>query len=498
MQTPESQVEMGMPPASASPTFLQRAKDWAIGHKKIVSALGAVAMIGTVLAVVTASPSVDSATGVSTGANGAGICYDSTENPADLERHFGLIKQKYSSVRTYQVTYGGKNMIDAAAKAGLSIAVGVWIEGGNWDKELQAAIDGTKRHPGSVKAIYIGNEELHKGWGAGAVVDAINKGKSAIRAAGLNVPVGTVQIDGDFLRNPQVADACDSIGVNIYPFFSGPESITNPMGDLNARWSAITKKWGGKARITETGWPSTGGSYNGHHSTYDNAKSYFDKFNDWAGSNGGDTTYYFMFKDVPNKGGYETHFGVMDGNGNWNPTPSPTPEPTTATPEPTTVTPEPTTIEVAFNGSSSSNGTAPSNNSTGSSNSSSNGEEDSLLGTPVTLVPSSGSTPGGASGATPGTPGTGGTGATKAGGQETLNQNNANTGAADDSNGSKSAVSYVLGGMALVGVAAVTVLVVNNRRKNRLLEDEKDIFMSTRDDSMMAVLQTRKSAIAVL
>ncbi|OQS02446.1 hypothetical protein THRCLA_05180, partial [Thraustotheca clavata] len=256
-----------------------------------------------------------------------GACYD-TYDSKDIDHHFSILKQRFATVRTFQTALPGtsRNVIDAASDAGLGIYTGVWIRGSNFDAEVQAVIDGYNRHPNAVRAVFIGNEDLDNGWNLQQVADKVNTARSRLRAAGINVRVGSVQTDGAWLRTPDLANSCDIMGVNIYSFFGG--SFTD-------RWNAMVARFGkSKLMITETGWPFGGGSYGGNVASFDNAVNYFNYIANWVKQgNGGEDTMYFMFFDNPNKSpDYEKQFGLADSNANWKfsftaPSPGPAPGP---------------------------------------------------------------------------------------------------------------------------------------------------------------------------
>ncbi|ETV65117.1 hypothetical protein H257_18074 [Aphanomyces astaci] len=279
-------------------------------------------------------------------AEGFGVCYDSYDS-ANMPGHFRTIKQRFESVRTYQTAMGSQNAITVAANAGLKIAAGVWLLEDRYQVDLDAAIAGAKANPNAVQVIFIGNEELHQGWSAARLTSVVQDAKAKLAAAGVRVPVGIVQTDGDLLANPGLADLVDIVGANIHPFFSGgPDSTTDPIKDLKRRYEAVVAKFGSKVRVTEVGWPSHGGAFQGHiASTALSEKFYYD-VKGWQQSTG-TAAYYFMYHDNLGKGGFESYFGIAHPNGQWKfggtPVYPPTDAPTTKPPAPTTATPEQTT-----------------------------------------------------------------------------------------------------------------------------------------------------------
>ncbi|EQC36383.1 hypothetical protein SDRG_06486 [Saprolegnia diclina VS20] len=289
----------------------------------LVTALVLVAIIVGVVTTCSATQDVTNATELRLGATALdmAIGYD-TYQADQIDAHFAKIATRFSGVRSFQTWLpNNDNVIAAAARHDLVVYAGIWLRGGGvYARDVQAAIDGAWRHPGTVKAVFVGNEELSNGWSPDQLIRTINDVRAKFNAAGLgHIRLGTVQIDGDLLKYPQVADVCDIVGANMHAFFSSaPYSNTDPMRDTRARWDAIVAKFGTKAIITEVGWPFAGGSYGSHVASYEMGVSYFNAFSDWVRQgNGGPLPAYFMFHNNPSKIGFEAHFGLADANANW-------------------------------------------------------------------------------------------------------------------------------------------------------------------------------------
>ncbi|RHY94474.1 hypothetical protein DYB35_001961 [Aphanomyces astaci] len=289
-----------------------------------VTAAAALVVVGVVVALVS-SFQAPTTTSISVGAAGdVSVCYDSYNSytAGNIEYHFKRIKERFSGVRTYQ-TQGLRNHIDVAAETGLVIYAGVWLKNDQWFKDMQAALDGARRHPNSVKAILVGNEELLGGeYNQWFVLEKVRHMRKMLNDAGLwYIKVGSVQTDGDWLNSgSELAKECDVMGVNIHPFFGASDnSKLNPVEDLNVRWIQMVNRFGGKVVLTETGWPTSGGTVNGHVPSMHMAKKYMLDVNAWAKrGNGGDTPAYFMFHDNNGKWvDYEKSFGLAWDNGFW-------------------------------------------------------------------------------------------------------------------------------------------------------------------------------------
>ncbi|RHZ15774.1 hypothetical protein DYB26_006255 [Aphanomyces astaci] len=234
-----------------------------------------------------------------------------------IEGDFQSIRQHFGGVRTFLTHVNPQvNIIDVAATVGLKIATGIPVDSSRFELDLTAVVAGAKRNPSAVQAVYVGNEDLLQGFDAGRLVGLIQQVKRRLVDAGLpSIPVGTVQTDGSFLEFPYVTDVCDVMGVNIHPFFSHGQ----PMANFEARWRNMKAKFpASKLRMTETGWPTAGGySPTGQDANEATSSAFFKAFYSWHQKEQSDMPFWFMYQDVPSKGGFETYFGLSRVDGSW-------------------------------------------------------------------------------------------------------------------------------------------------------------------------------------
>ncbi|CAK4664522.1 unnamed protein product [Aphanomyces euteiches] len=285
--------------------------------RKLLSVLAtALLVVGATVGVLVANPPEPHLAPATVASVGSGVdisvCYDSYQD-SQINQHFKTIRQLFSGVRTFQ-THGSRNAIDSAADAGLKIYAGVWIrtDENSINADMQAVVDGVKRNPKIVKGVYVGNEELANGIDQQTVINRVKQMKQKLSDAGYGwIPVGSVQVDGDWFGAPDLAAACDIIGANIHP-----ELDDESLGELDTRWKALYNKFGSKVVLTETGWPTSGGDYGGHKPGMSMTKSFYSQFQNWARNNGGDMPSFFIFNDNPNKSpDYQASFGLAWSNG---------------------------------------------------------------------------------------------------------------------------------------------------------------------------------------
>ncbi|KDO16997.1 hypothetical protein SPRG_17518 [Saprolegnia parasitica CBS 223.65] len=255
---------------------------------------------------------------------------------AGINEDFAQMKPYVHTVRTYYSKYHSVDVAPIAAANGVPVYLGVYMVHEPWYwLQVAAAIDGAVAYPETVRAVLVGNENVapYGDFAAAYIANQVQHIKSEVanRTNGsIVVPVGTVQRITEWL-NPAIrtemlalADACDVIGVNIYPFFDNGYDALDPTALVTALWDQMLAIYPAhKLRLTETGY-STGGPSPSVAPrvvpSLDNAIKYYNALMQWTPSRGGGDIFWYSFynlrdDDTTQPEPLEKHFGYFNANG---------------------------------------------------------------------------------------------------------------------------------------------------------------------------------------
>jgi glucan endo-1,3-beta-D-glucosidase len=226
---------------------------------------------------------------------------------AEFETAQGLVNAPgtFNAVRLYTnvQAYSKDDPIEAfeaAIETNTKILLGVWASGVTDINSDISALKKAVTKFGSkftdlVIGISIGSEDLYRtsetgikneagvGTGPKQIVGFINDFKSAFADSPLGkVPVGHVDTWDVWVNgtNQPVIDAIDWIGVDEYPYYENGKgnNIKNAGSLFDRAFDATVAASGGKpVWVTETGWPSSGPSWDQAVSSVDNAKYYWNE-----------------------------------------------------------------------------------------------------------------------------------------------------------------------------------------------------------------------------
>lgn len=252
-----------------------------------------------------------------------GLCfsmYEDGQGPGNkitelqVDRRIQVIKPYTKWVRSFSCIEGNEFIPRVAHKYGIKTLVGAWL-GDDLEKneeELEALIALAKE--GCVDIAAVGNEVIYREeLTEEQLLEYINKVKHAIPG----IPVGYVDAYYEFSRRPKITEACDVILANCYPYWEGC-SIEDSLYHAQQMFGEATDAAKGKKVIvTESGWPSEGGSLKGAFSSKENAMRYFINIQKWSENAAIDLFYFSSFDEswkVGTEGDVGAYWGLWDKN----------------------------------------------------------------------------------------------------------------------------------------------------------------------------------------
>lgn len=250
-----------------------------------------------------------------------GICfslYEDGQKPGDIitaeqvNRRIQILKPYTNWVRSFSCIEGNEHIPRIAKENGMQTLVGAWL-GDDLElneKEIESLIALAKE--GCVDIAAVGNEVMYRGdLTEGQLLEYINRVKEALP----NIPVGYVDAYYEFSHRPRITEVCDVILTNCYPYWEGcpiEHSLNHMISMFN---SAKDAGQGKRIIITETGWPSEGGSLKGAVASNENAIKYFIETQSWSKQNNIEIFYFSSFDEswkVGPEGAVGAYWGLWD------------------------------------------------------------------------------------------------------------------------------------------------------------------------------------------
>lgn len=233
-----------------------------------------------------------------------------------IKQRLDIIQPFTNWIRSFSCIEGNQEIPRIAHESGLKTMVGVGLSDdleAN-EEELQNGIEIAQA--GHVDIFAIGNEILLRGdLTEDQLIDYIERARAAVPG----VPVSYVDAYFLFENHPRVADACDVLLVNCYPFWEScaAEYALLYMKEMYRRAQQAAK--GKKVIISETGWPTVGTAFGSAVPSYDNALEYFIKTYQWAEEEDVEIFYFSSFDEswkVGDEGDVGAYWGLWDKEGN--------------------------------------------------------------------------------------------------------------------------------------------------------------------------------------
>lgn len=250
-----------------------------------------------------------------------GLCfsmYEDGQKPGDIIteqqviRRMEIIKPYTKWVRSFSCIEGNEHIPRIAHKKGLKTLVGAWL-GDDLEmneEEIESLIALAKE--GYVDIAAVGNEVMYrKELTEEQLLGYINRVKEALPG----IPVGYVDAYYEFSHRPKITEACDVILANCYPYWEGcpMEYSLNHMKEMFRQ--AVDSGNGKRVIITETGWPSEGGSLKGAMASRENAMKYFINAQAWSAKENIDMFYFSSFDEswkTGSEGDVGAYWGLWD------------------------------------------------------------------------------------------------------------------------------------------------------------------------------------------
>ena len=219
-------------------------------------------------------------------------------------------------IRTFSCIEGNQHTARIASSLGLKTMVGVGLGADFDDNEVELQNGIKVAQEGHADILAIGNEILlREDMSPAQLIEYMERARS--EAPGVCISY----VDAYFLfeNHPEVADACDVLLINCYPFWERCplEYSLFYMQEMYRRTGAVAK--GKKIIISETGWPSSGTPYGSAIPGPEHALTYFLNAAHWVEEAGIDLFYFAAFDEawkIDDEGDVGAYWGLWDNDGN--------------------------------------------------------------------------------------------------------------------------------------------------------------------------------------
>ncbi len=251
-----------------------------------------------------------------------GLCfslYEDGQRPSDIiteeqvRRRMEIIQPYTKWVRSFSCTDGNEFIPRIAHEYGIKTMVGAWLGDDPEINEREIAGLIELANEGFVDIAAVGNEVMYRQeLTEDELLDFITQVKEAIPN---NIPVGYVDAYYEFTVRPRITDACDVILANCYPYWEGCHIDYALLHMKQMFGQAVDAGNGKKVIITETGWPSEGGSLNGAFASEENAMKYFINTQAWSAKDDIEVFYFSSFDEswkVGAEGDVGAYWGLWD------------------------------------------------------------------------------------------------------------------------------------------------------------------------------------------
>lgn len=226
-----------------------------------------------------------------------------------------IIKPFTGWIRTFSCTDGHELIPAIAREHGLKVMVGAWLSDDmeHNDIEIDNLIKIVKS--GNADLVAVGNEVLYREeLTEQELLEYIQRVKKQVPEAS----VGYVDAYYEFVNRPAIAEACDVIYINCYPFWEGCHIDYSLVYMKNMYFSVLQAAKGKRVVISETGWPNIGTSFESSEPSAINALKYFINAQKWSREEGIELMYFSSFDEswkIGPEGDVGAYWGLWDKDG---------------------------------------------------------------------------------------------------------------------------------------------------------------------------------------
>ncbi|MEO1484976.1 MAG: glycosyl hydrolase family 17 protein [Bacteroidota bacterium] len=250
-----------------------------------------------------------------------GLCfspYEEGQKPGEqiteeqIRRRMEIISPYTDWVRSFSCTEGNELIPKVAREFGIKTMVGAWLGDDPKINEQEVTNLIQMAKDGQVDIAAVGNEVLLRG---DLTEDELLGFMSRVKQAIPDVPMGYVDAYYEFSDHPRIADACDVILANCYPFWEGCDLDYSLLYMKDMYQRALRAAKGKKVIISETGWPSQGSSLEGAYPSLDNMLKYFMNTQKWAQEDDIEIFYFSSFDEswkIGAEGDVGAYWGLWD------------------------------------------------------------------------------------------------------------------------------------------------------------------------------------------
>ncbi|MBK1878773.1 glycosyl hydrolase family 17 protein [Pelagicoccus mobilis] len=253
-----------------------------------------------------------------------GICFSPylpEQQPGDfiteqqIHQRLDIILPYTQWIRSFSCTEGNEAIPRIAKEKGLKTLVGAWIsdDAEKNREEIQNVIEIARQ--GHADIVAVGNEVLYRGeLEESELLLLIDEVKRELPG----IPVGYVDAYYEFVKRPALAEICDVILANCYPYWEGCHIDYSVLYAKEMYRQAQRSAPGKRVLITESGWPSHGASKGTAAPSVENARRYFVDLQNWAKEESVELFYFSSFDEawkVSDEGDVGAHWGIWDTYG---------------------------------------------------------------------------------------------------------------------------------------------------------------------------------------